>query len=91
MAHAEFTHEGHACTFEVLCERMRLRQPGLRAIAEIIHDIDLKDGKYARPETPGVAAMVAGLALARRNDEDRLEDGGRLFDHLLAYFAKKRG
>jgi hypothetical protein len=90
MAHAEFTHEGDACTFEVLCERLRLREPGLRAIAEIIHDIDLKDGKYGRPETDGVAAMIAGLALAQREDEDRLEHGGRLFDHLLAYFAKKR-
>ena len=44
MAQAEFSHEGDACTFEVLCERMRLREPGLRAIAEIVHDIDLKDG-----------------------------------------------
>jgi hypothetical protein len=90
MAQAEFSHEGDACTFEVLCERMRLREPGLRAIAEIVHDIDLKDGKYARPETDGVAAMIAGLALAQRDDEDRLEHGGRLFDHLLVYFAKKR-
>jgi hypothetical protein len=38
-----------------------------------------KDGKYNRPE-----------ALAQRNDEDRLEHGGRLFDHRLAYFSKKR-
>ena len=35
--------------------------------------------------------MIAGLALSQRDDEDRLEHGGRLFDHLLAYFAKKRG
>jgi hypothetical protein len=90
MAQAEFTHEGDACTFEVLCERLRLREPGLRAVAEIIHDIDLKDGKYDRPETDGVAAMIVGLALSQRDDDDRLAQGGQLFDHLLAYFAKKR-
>lgn len=90
MAKAEFTHEGDACTFEVLCERLRLRAPGLQAVAEVVHDIDLKDGKFARPETPGFAALIAGLALQQRDDVARLEHGGKLFDMLLAYFARKR-
>jgi hypothetical protein len=90
MTQGEFSHEGDACTFEVLCERLRLREPGLRAIAEIVHDIDLKDAKYSRPETAGVAALIAGVALSRRDDADRIEHGGHLFDGLLAYFAKKR-
>jgi hypothetical protein len=91
MFEAEFSHEGEACTFEVLCNRMQLREPGLRAVAEIVHDIDLKDAKFARPETEGVAALIAGLALVHRDDEARLEHGGRLFDQLLAFFARRRG
>ena len=41
MFEAEFTHEGDKCTFEVLLERAGLKDSALRAIAEIIHDIDL--------------------------------------------------
>jgi hypothetical protein len=88
MFEAEFSHEGDACTFEVLCRRMQLRAPGLDALAEIVHDIDLKDGKYGRPETDGVAALIAGLALMHHDDETRLEQGCHLFDHLLAFFAR---
>jgi hypothetical protein len=90
MFEAEFTHEGDSCTFEVLCSRLHLRQPGLRAIAEVVHDIDLNDGKFGRPETPGIAAAIAGIALSRRDDDERLEHGSQLFDQLLVFFARKR-
>jgi hypothetical protein len=90
MFEAEFSHEGDLCTFEVLCARFDLREPGLAAVAELIHDIDVKDGKFGRPETPGLAAQVAGLAMLHRDDEIRLARGAELFDELLTYFAKKR-
>src|SRR4029077_21228180 len=51
MFEAEFTHEGDRCTFEVLIERMGLDDPGLRPLAEIVHDVDLKDAKFRRDET----------------------------------------
>jgi hypothetical protein len=90
MFDAEFSHEGDLCTFEVLRERMDLKEPGLRAIAEVVHDIDLKDGKFARPETDGVAAQIAGLALLHRDDEARLAHGAELFEQLLAYYSRKK-
>jgi hypothetical protein len=31
-------------------------EPALRAIAEIVHDIDLKDAKFDRDESPGALA-----------------------------------
>jgi hypothetical protein len=91
MFEAEFSHEGDDCTFEVLCARQRLRDPGLSAIAELVHDIDIKDGKYERPETPGLAALIDGLTLAEHDDHVRLEQGGRIFDHLYDYFRRGRG
>ncbi|MBL8741029.1 MAG: chromate resistance protein [Myxococcales bacterium] len=90
MFEAEFSHEGDLCTFEVLCARFALAAPGLSAVAELIHDIDVKDGKFNRPETAGLAAQVAGLALLHGEDETRLARGAELFDELLTYFAKKR-
>jgi hypothetical protein len=87
MFEAEFTHEGELCTFEVLLQRLGIERRGLRAIAEVVHDIDLKDSKYARPETPGVAAAIAGLVATCAEDEERLARGFVLFDSLLAAFA----
>lgn len=90
MFEATFTHVGDRCTFEVLLDRFELEQPGLAAIGEIVHDIDIKDGKFARPEVAGVASMIAGIALGHRDDEERLEIGGTLFDALLAVHERKR-
>ncbi|HET8542122.1 MAG TPA: chromate resistance protein ChrB domain-containing protein [Anaeromyxobacter sp.] len=84
MFEAEFTHEGDLCTFEVLVRRFGLADPALRAIAEIIHDVDLKDAKYGREEAPGIGQLVAGIAAAHADDEARLERGAALFDDLYA-------
>lgn len=91
MYDAEFTHEGDQCTFEVLCSRFAIDVPGVRALAELVHDIDLKDGKFGRPEIAGLEAQIAGMALLHRDDESRLARGSELFDELLRYFSKRRG
>jgi hypothetical protein len=84
MFEAEFTHEGDLCTFEVLVQRFGLGDRGLRFIAEIVHDIDLKDAKYGRDETAGIGQVVAGIAAAHASDEERLARGVALFDALYA-------
>jgi len=84
MFEAEFTHEGELCTFEVLVQRFGLADPGLRAIAEIVHDIDVKDAKYGREEASGIGQLVAGIAASHADDEARLARGVALFDDLYA-------
>jgi hypothetical protein len=84
MFEGEFTHDGDQCTFEVLLGWTGLDDPALRALAEVIHDIDLKDAKFARPETAGVAAMIDGLVLRHGDDARRLEEGAVLLDALYA-------
>jgi hypothetical protein len=91
MFEAEFTHEGDHCTFEVLIEKVGLSDPGLGPIAEIVHDIDLKDAKFAREETPGIERLIAGIAMAHKQDEARLERGCALFDDLYEYYRRKGG
>ncbi len=61
MFEAEFTHQGVKCTFEVLVETFALVSIAVTAIAEIIHDMDLKDNKYGRPEMVGVQALFSGM------------------------------
>ena len=89
MFEAEYTHEGERCTFETLLARFGLRDRALRAIGEIVHDIDCKDEKFGRPEAAGVAALIAGLA---RDDDDsvRIAHAAPVFDGLYASFSSRR-
>ena len=90
MYEAEFTHEGDKCTFEVLVERSALKDPALRAIGEIIHDIDLKDGKFGRTEAAGIKTLIEGISVATKDDDERIARGTEVFNNLYEYFRKKR-
>jgi hypothetical protein len=90
MFEAEFTHEGDKCTFEVLLERGVLKDNALRAIAEIIHDIDLKDDKFGRTEVAGIRTLIEGISVATKDDSERIARGTEVFNNLYEYFKKKR-
>src|SRR5262249_53981876 len=64
MEPADFGHQGHLCSFETLRLAFGLDDDGLRALAEIVHDIDLHEAEYRRPETPGVLTILRGWRLA---------------------------
>jgi len=84
-----FTHIGDRCTLEVLIHHFGLTDPALNVIAEVVHDIDVKDGKFARPEADGVAALIDGIVTTVPDDVDRLEAGAQLFERLYAAFSRK--
>ena len=90
MFEAEFTHEGDKCTFEVLLERAALKDSALRAIAEIIHDIDLKDDKFGRTEVAGIRTLLDGIRVSTSDDARRIERGSEAFNDLYEFFRKKR-
>src|SRR5262249_31382279 len=72
MFEGEFTHEGELCSFEVLLRLTGANDPALAAVAEIVHDIDLKDSRYQRPETAGISALIDGIAAQHSDDVRRL-------------------
>ena len=88
MYQAEFTHEGDQCTFEVLLNRLELKDAALAAIAEIIHDLDLKDQKFGRKETAGVQQLLAGIVGSQPSDDARIERATNLFDDLYHSFER---
>jgi hypothetical protein len=90
MFDAEFTHVADSCTFEVLVERMGLDDPALKAIAEVVHDIDLKDEKFGSAQAAGLETLLAGVALRAQNDEERLARGSTIFDDLYEVFRRKK-
>jgi hypothetical protein len=87
MFEGEFTHEGDSCTFETLLHRFRLDDPGLRAIAEVVHDIDLKDEKFARDDAAGLERVFAAIAAAAADDMARVERAAQVLDDLHALFT----
>ncbi len=92
MADAEFTHEGDRCTFETLVLRSGFDgDPALRALAEIVHDLDIADGKFGRAEAAGVGALIAGICVRTDDDDERLARGADALNDLHAHFAKRRG
>ena len=88
MREGEFRHRGNLCSFETMVLAFDLNSPSLRAIGEIVHEIDLRDGCYARPETAGVDAILKGWLLARLSDTEREAHGVALFEGLYAAFSQ---
>lgn len=90
MFEGEYTHEGDRCTFEVMIRNLVPRDRGLIALAEVIHDIDLKESKYNRGETDGLNALLTGLAASEPDDDKRMTRGALLIDNLYAFFQGQK-
>ncbi len=90
MEEAEFGHHGNLCTFETLLLAFSLDDAGLRSLAEVVHEIDLRDGRYLRPETAGVEAVLRGWHEAGLADAELEERGRGLFEGLYAAFLPGR-
>jgi hypothetical protein len=90
MSEAEFTHDGDRCTFEVLVRHFGSKEPALVHLGEIVHDIDLKDGKFARPEAPGLERLIAGIVMRHAGDAARLKEASAFFDSIYESFRRRK-
>jgi hypothetical protein len=90
MMEVEFTHHGDDCTFETLLKRFAITDPATRRIGEMIHDADLEDGKFQRPECIGLDLLFKGWTRLGHSDADLLERGFGCFDALHAALRKSR-
>lgn len=87
---AEFTHHGEDCTFETMLKQFGLNTNGsLRQLGEIVHDIDLRDEKFRRPEAAGLNAVITGLGDTVRDDRELLQKASSIFDGLFALLSKQ--
>ncbi|WP_285022101.1 chromate resistance protein ChrB domain-containing protein [Novosphingobium sp. fls2-241-R2A-195] len=91
MAEAEFTHEEDRCSFETIVLRAGLSgDPALVAIGEIIHDLDIADGKFNRPETPGLGAILSGVCASSDDDLQRIAQAGEALNQFYAFFSARK-
>ncbi|HUQ86598.1 MAG TPA: chromate resistance protein ChrB domain-containing protein [Vicinamibacterales bacterium] len=84
-----FTHRGQLCTFETLCAQFGIDDPAVTRLAQVVHDIDLKDHQFNAPEAPTLGAAIEGLQMACADDHALLEQGIGLFEALFRSFSQR--
>jgi hypothetical protein len=85
----ELSHQGEDCTFETLVKRAGLRDRRLVRLAELVHEADLRDGKYPHEEARGIDVAVRAFLAASPDDHQVLAQGMALFEGLYATTSRK--
>ena len=86
---ARLSHRGEDCSFETFLKGYDLAGDAvLHEIAEIVHDADLMDDKYGRPESEGLDAIVRGMQLSLPDDHTLIGHTDVLYEGLYAYLGR---
>ena len=80
----ELSHHGEDCTFETLVKRARLNDRRLTRLAEVVHEADLRDGKFPHEEARGIDVAIRALLAASPDDHQVLTQGMAMFEGLYA-------
>jgi hypothetical protein len=86
----DFTHIDDLCTFEVLTKSFGLDDKGLDALSRIVHDIDMKDGKFSSQEAHVVEMIIKGIRNRALPDSETLEQGMAIFEALYLFLTEKQ-
>jgi hypothetical protein len=65
-----------------------LRDRTLKKMAEIIHDLDMKDDKFNAGEAKGIEHILEGIRRTAADDRTALEQGMAVFEMLYASMAQ---
>jgi hypothetical protein len=77
---AGFGHEGDRCTFETLCLAFNISEHRVLTLGQAIHDADLEDGKFGRPEGHTMNQILRGWAAQNVPDDELLRRGMDLME-----------
>lgn len=89
VAGARLSHHGEDCSFETFLKEYSLEDPVLAEIAEIVHDADLMDDKYGRPESEGLDVAIRGIQLVLPDDQKLVQYTDVIFEGLYAYLSRQ--
>jgi hypothetical protein len=82
-----FGHRGQDCTFETLCKEFAIRDSRVKRVAEIVHDADLGDEKFASSEGRGLDKVLEGWAKQDLPDDELLKRGIEMIEGLFESLA----
>ena len=83
----DFSHQGSLCTVEVLAQRFHLVDSSVVRIGQIVHDLDMKETRYAPAEAPAVGRLVEGLRRLHADDHILLQHGMEMFEWLASSYS----
>jgi hypothetical protein len=86
----EFTHHDNKCTFEVIIEHFKLKDPILHQMATIIHGADVQKDRNLVPESQGVELTLSGLSYLSSGDHEAIALGFRICDSIYAGLLLKQ-
>jgi hypothetical protein len=86
-----FGHEGDRCTFETLVAKFGIHDRAVTRLSEVVHNLDLKDGKFAAPEAVTLGAAIDGLQMSCADDHQLLDQGVILFEAMYRSFSQQAG
>lgn len=86
MKGVEFGHHGSQCSAETMAAHFRPEDPALRAVTEVVHDLDLKDDGFGRPEAAGLKRLLDGIGVAADDDQARIRLALPVFEALYLGF-----
>ena len=90
VAGARLSHREEDCSLETFLKEYDLAgDPVLHEISEIVHDADLMDDRYGRPESEGLDAVIRGMQLALPDDGALTRRTDVIFDGLYAYLRRE--
>lgn len=91
VAGARLSHRGDDCSFETFLKEYEdlSRDAALREISEIVHDADIVDERYGRPESDGLDVVIRGMQLSLPDDHTLIRYTGPVFDGLYAYLSRE--
>ncbi|MBI5664248.1 MAG: chromate resistance protein, partial [Nitrospirae bacterium] len=78
----DFTHKGDLCTFEVLVRSFGIKDRAVKKIAELVHELDVKDEKFHSSKARGVEEILIGIRKSSKNDMEILKKGMDVFEML---------
>jgi hypothetical protein len=89
MREGTFGHRGNLCTFETMMAAFGLADESLRTMGEIVHEIDLRDGRFTHPQTTGIDDVLKGWLLAGLSDRELESHGVALFEGLYTALTRR--
>jgi hypothetical protein len=88
MRGVDLGHRDGGCSFETILARSQLGDPALERIGRVVHEADIGDERYDAPEAPGLDALIRGLALHARADDELIAVTEPLYDALYALWSR---
>jgi hypothetical protein len=70
-------------------QRFAISDPAVTSVSHVVHDLDLKETRYAMPEGAAINRIVDGLRTAYDDDHQLLQRGMEVIDALYRSFASE--